>query len=91
MLEITPPSPPPAAAAAAAGAGGVAEDQSKTQTVTEKTNSEPEKAKTTEQKKPGEGEMYYQGSLLVRIYHTIAKHAAVKQAWMDLHLIDLAR
>ena len=54
MLEITPPSPPPPAAAA----GGVAEDQSKPQTVTEKTNSEPEKAKTTEQKKPGEGKMY---------------------------------
>ena len=55
MLEITPPSPPPAASAAA---GGVSEDQSKPQTVTEKTNSEPEKAKTTEQKKPGEGKMY---------------------------------
>ena len=52
MLEITPPSLPPAAAA-----GGVAEDQSKPQAVTEKTNSEPEKAKT-EQKKPGEGKMY---------------------------------
>ena len=50
MLEITPPSP---AAPAATAAPATAEDQNKPQTETEKTSSEPEKAKTTEQQKPG--------------------------------------
>ena len=50
MLEITPPSP---AATAATAAPATAKDQNKPQTETEKTSSEPEKAKTTEQQKPG--------------------------------------
>ena len=56
MLEITPPSPAATAATAApasTAAAATTKDQNKPQTETEKSSSEPEKAKTTEQQKPG--------------------------------------